>query len=205
MPSFRGTFFWSLLLLRAPAAASQDTNPLQAGTRIHVSSNVFSANPYAGPTLVTASFVEMRNDSLFLQLDRGQSASVADGVQPIGIPMRRVTGLSVLQGKSRAVKEGARLGFAVGLVGGLVVALKDKSPQGGGNGGNQGFGVPDFSGFKRPMEVLAGGMIGAVLGVGVGSLFPVDRWVPVSMDRLRVTVYPRKGQGGVGLGVRAAF
>ena len=108
----RSIFFTSLFCLRALAAASQDAIPLQPGTRVHVTSRMFSANPYAGPTLVTATFVEMRNDSLFLRLDRGRSASVANEVQPIGVPESTVTVLSVLQGKRPATAEGAAVGLA---------------------------------------------------------------------------------------------
>lgn len=157
MPGFRGIFLTSLLCLRAPAAASQDAIALQAGTRVHVTSRLFSANPYAGPTLVTATFVELRNDSLFLRLDRGQSASVASEVQPIGVPQSTVTVLSVLQGKRPATAEGAGVGLGVGLVGGLVWALNDKSPEGSGSGGNQSLSFPDFSGLQRASDVYSAG------------------------------------------------
>jgi hypothetical protein len=201
MPGFRSIFFTSLLCLRAPAAASQDAIPLQPGTRVHVTSRMFSANPYVGPTLVTATFVEMRNDSLFLRLDRGQSASVANEVQPIGVPESTVTVLSVLQGKRSATAEGAAVGLGVGLVGGLVVALHDKSPE---SSGTTSFG-PDFSGLIRPGEVLLGGLIGAGLGAVVGSAFHADRWVPIPTDRLRVSVGPSGSTGGASVALRVAF
>jgi len=200
----RSSFFTSLFCLRALAAASQDAIPLEPGTRVHVTSRMFSANPYAGPTLVTATFVEMRNDSLFLRLDRGQSASVANG-EPIGVPESTVTMLAVLKGKRPATAEGAGVGVALGLVGGLVVALHNKSPEGSGNGGNQSLSFPDFSGFERASEVLLGGLIGAALGAVVGSAFHADRWVPIPTDRLRVSVGPSGRPGGVSVGLRVAF
>jgi hypothetical protein len=190
----RSILFTSLLCLRALAAASQGTIPLQPGTRVHVTSRMFSANPYAGPTLVTATFVEMRNDSLFLQLDRGQSAIVANGVQPIGVPVSTVTALSVRQGKRPAIAVGAAIGLAVGLVGGLVVALHDTARA-----------SIYFPGTKPFGEAIIGGAIGCVVGAGVGSLFHADRWVPIPTDRLRVAVRPSGGLGGVRVGLRVAF
>jgi hypothetical protein len=188
----RSIFFASLLCLRALAAASQDAIPLQPGTRVHVTSRMFSANPYAGPTHVTATFVEMRNDSLFLQLDRGQSANAANGVQPVGVPVSTVTALSVRQGKRPATVEGAGIGFAVGLAGGLVVALHDSA------------GRNDFDAYPVLVAFTAG-MGGALLGAGVGSLFHADRWVPIPTDRLRVSVGPSGSTGRVSVGLRVAF
>lgn len=192
MLGLRSIFFTSLLCLRALAAASQDAIPLQPGTGVHVTSRMFSANPYAGPTLVKATFVQIRNDSLFLQLDRGQSANVANGVQPVGVPVSTVTALSVRQGKRPATVEGAGIGFAVGLAGGLVVALHDSA------------GRNDFDAYTGVL-VFEAGMVGALLGAGVGSLFHADRWVPIPTDRLRVAVRPSGDLGGVRVGLRVAF
>jgi hypothetical protein len=165
-----------------------------------VTSTRFSANPYAGPTIVTATLLEMRDDSLVLRLDGGPSSAL-----PTAVPLSAVTRLSVQRGRRPAFAEGAGVGVAVGLVGGLVVALNDRSSGGSGNGGNQSLSFPDFSGLQQASEVLIGAVIGGVVGAGVGSLFSTDRWVPIPIDRLRVSVRPGRGPGGVSVGLRVAL
>jgi hypothetical protein len=200
MPVWRGIFLGALFGLRAPAAASQIAFPPGPGTRIRVTSTRFSANPYAGPTIVTATLLEMRDDSLVLQLDGRPPAAL-----PTTVPLSAVTRLAVRQGRRPAVAEGAGVGVAVGLVGGLVVALNDKSAEGSGNGGNQALSFPDFGGLQKASEIIVGGIVGGVLGAGVGSLFSTDRWVPISSDRLRVSVRPGGGPGVVSVGLRVAL
>jgi hypothetical protein len=87
------------------------------------------------------------------------------------IPLRSIRSLSVSVGRSR--DSGVRRGAIFGGLAGAAVGY---------------FLVPKTVRIERqpvetnsPIHALFGAAIGAAVGAGIGSLFPSDRWQPVSL------------------------
>lgn len=171
--------FLALLLLVPCPAAAQGHIRLQPEQRIRIIA------PEAGIGRARAATVlQMHGDSVLIQL-HGMQRNVA---------LADIQGLETSLGKGSR-KRWALTGGAIGTVVGSGVALWAR------NNWEQKVVVPGegiFNDYSEPYSntVLAGvAVTGTVLGVGIGALFPSDRW-----ERVPLRAGAAATESGVGVG-----
>jgi hypothetical protein len=136
----------------------------------------------AGGPRRRGTLVAVERDALVVSLDRDRP--------PTQIPLASIDRLEVARGRRSAAREGAALGALAGAACGAVLTTAFGK---GLCGGGAHCGVS--TGW-----VLGGAGVFAAAGAAVGSLvglpFQKDRWEPVALDRVRVTLAPaRRGAG----------
>jgi hypothetical protein len=151
---------------------------LEPGARVRVTA------PQLGIEKQATTFQTLRGDTLIVVAD---SATYC--------PLASVTRLEVHRGRQGHVWLGAGIGSAVGAVAGVVTGVLVCK--------NDWLCSDDYMGLAVLAGAGIGGVAGGLLGAGVGALIKTDRWEEVPLDRLRVSLVPRRE--GVALGISLAF
>lgn len=119
---------------------------------------------------------------------------IEERATPTAISLASVLKLEVHRGQKSNVGTGAIMGFVLGAAAGAIAGVVFCSNE-------------HCSGVTPGQAALYAGAVagagGAVLGAGLGALTKRDRWEEVPLDRLRVSVVPRRD--GVALGISIAF
>ncbi len=166
-----------LVLPLTTALAQQQPPPLEPGARVRITA------PDLGIEKQEATFQALRGDTLAVTADSAMALSLSS-----------VTRLDVYRGQKSNLLLGMGIGFAAGAgLGALMDAAVDCEED---------FDFSDEStcvGFAP-----AGGAVGGLLvGTTAGLLIKSDRWEEVPLDRLRVSLVPRRD--GFALGLSVAF
>ena len=172
----------ALALAVAPldAVMAQDALTVQVGTRVRVTAPELDLERYDG----------------ILDAVRGDTLTVGT----VHVPLTSVTRLDVHRGRAGNWRKSAKIGALVGLPAGLalgVVVLKSFLRFGD---GSECDGDPCW--LLVPSGAVAGGLAGALVGGAVGAL--TDRWEEVPLERLSVSLTPRR-DGGFALGFSVRF
>jgi hypothetical protein len=169
----------SLLPLAHPAAQ-------QLGQRIRV-----LATDVTPARWVVGDLVTQDGDSLQLR--------VAGQAQPISVARRSLHRLEVSQGQRRAVRDGAGIGFGLGVIVGALTQVNKQSSR-----SCDGW-FSSLCSLDREAHVvqagLIGGAVGGLLGAALGYAVKSERWEGLPLGRARVGVAP----GGAGLRLSFAF
>lgn len=142
-----------------PAGAQGTDLPVGARVRVDVG------------TLVTGTFLGVRNDTLLIAGDRDRDTS--------RVALRAVSELDISRVRPGHALKGAALGLALGAISGVALLTAAGSPRADG----------PFAGSGSAQAIGAlgvGALVGAAIGAAVGSQLRSDHWEPV--------VYPRFGR-----------
>lgn len=186
-------FLMSIFLpvLFAPHAGSAQTPAaLVEGQRVRVAYRckvvrvqVIQCRKSRSPRVDTGHVQSLDRDTLRI---RGQSSDV-----DLAIPRASIAQLWVVDGRKGNFWAGAQIGLVAGaLIGGVVGATQEFCLIGGCT-------PATFFG------VIIGAPVGAVVGGAVGSRIQSDRWRPLPVNGLGMSVQPRPG--AIGLRVSVAF
>ncbi|MDH3456271.1 MAG: hypothetical protein OER90_05465 [Gemmatimonadota bacterium] len=172
----RAVALLAAFLLAPLADALGQELPLQPGQRVRVTV------PNLDVSKQETQFQRLNRDTLVVS-----SASYA---------LSDVTRLDVWRGQRSVAGKGALFGFVGGAVVGAVVGYS--------LGDSEGFCVFACSAeAKGAWGAGIGGGAGAISGLLIGALIKTDKWERVAVDRLRVSVVPRRD--GFGVGASIAF
>lgn len=180
------------LLITAVAgpATAQEPGP-QPGTRLRLT---LPCDQLAQPS--GARRASCRTEGILVHT-RGDTILITEAGDSARYRLATVAKLEQLRGRRAHRLAGALMGLVVGA--GVTYAVLS-------SGGSTA--VCDQSANQDALEgtecaalVAAGGLGGAVLGLGVGSLIKSERWVEVPVQRLRVRVGARTDRG-VALAIR---
>ncbi len=144
-------------------AAAQDTPPIAVGQRVRVTTE--SGATHVG--LVTA----LSSGALELQGEGGSQR----------FPAASVTRLEVSRGRKSRAELGAGIGFTAGALGAVVYCQMEAKR------------CVVFDDDTTPLQALAFGAMGSVVGGFVGWFITTDRWEGVPLERLRVSLAPQGG------------
>jgi len=168
----------AMLLIPAEARSQElaETTAVTVGTRVRILAPSLTGKRIEGMVLETT-------ESALL-------IGVNDRV-PLKVSRQAITQLEVSLGQHRQVLKGAIIGAGIGVA---LFALTGASYQGD---------EPNTSGdWAHFIGVgLAGG---AIWGVGIGALVKGDRWSPVPLEHVHVSLGPTRGHG-VGASVSLRF
>jgi hypothetical protein len=176
-----------LLVVTAAAGAAAQSELLQAGQRIRVTSPEFELDD------VEATIVRVYGDTVVL---RSTGSRVDSTVTTI--PLSRLTKLEVRVGQrsniDKGIRTGVLVGGGVGLLVGAASAASDNSYV--------------CSGAGCVLQGTVGGALwGLLIGAAVGAFTHRDEWMEVRSsawsDRVQVGIAPTRN--GVGIGARIAF
>jgi len=173
----------AVFVLAPLSNAIAQQQPLQAGQRVRVTA------PTLGIRKQAATFEALRGDTLIV---------VADSI--MDCPLASVTRLDVSRGRRSNALKGLGFGAAAGAVIGAAVgawgAHRDTPT-------SEAVFCYEGTAACAAGGALAVGAFGGLVGLGVGALAKTDRWEELPLDRLRVSVVPRRD--GFGVGARIAF
>jgi hypothetical protein len=113
----------------------------------------------------------------------------------MALSLSKVTRLDVFGGRRSHPWRGAAIGAGVGGAAGFITGLA----LGGGCIDSNCFTGAQVGGILA----VAGGVVGGLIGLGVGSATKTDRWDEVPLDQLRVSFVPRRD--GLAVGISVAF
>ena len=178
--------FLSLLLLASFADLSAQEVLLAPGARVRVSVPTFNPTTrLRGQARWVGTLVTLSADTLVLK-PKDQSA-------PLAIPLASVTRLDVSRGRVSCTGRGILTGSLASLALGLGL-LASASPEDIGD-------APPAAGLIfLAVFTVPGAVIGGIVGSKVGG----ERWEPVPLDRIRVSILPQRG-GGVRLAAAFTF
>jgi hypothetical protein len=191
----RTVLFLSTALLMVPFASllAQRRPPVGVGDRVRITHDGGTAATYSDGRRIDCTDTEatvngVTSDNITLAL-YGQGT-------PISVSFASMTSLEVDRGQRGRVRRGMRMGLAIGGGGGALlgaIATPSECPMG-----------PDpCKAYGTAVGAIVGGMVGLVVG-GVASAFiQTDRWEEVPLDRLRVSLAPKRD--GFAFGIRFAF
>jgi hypothetical protein len=123
---------------------------------------------------------EMDEDSLI----------IAKGDDRVRVPRQAITQVEASTGKRRRTRIGMVIGAGIGAVGFSQYIYESC--------------LSDCGNRWDAEYILAGAGVGALFGAGIGALLKTDRWSPVPLDQVRISVYPIRGRG-VGAVLTVAF
>ena len=147
----------AFLFVVEAVAAAQEPPPslasvLTTGQRVRVHSNAEPRHVVGGVSAVDVGFVTV----------------IPDGLYPMKIPARSITGVDASRGRKRSWRKGLVVGLAVG------VALGFALPVDAANCGSEG------SSFCSRGEALTGSTVAyGAIGAGIGALIKSERWTPL--------------------------
>jgi hypothetical protein len=162
----------------ATLAAQEQPPPLEPGARVRVTA------PNLGVEKQQATFRALRGDTLVVTAD-----------STVYCPLGHVERLDVYQGRTSHPWRGAAIGAAVGGTAGFITGVA----LGGGCIDSNCFTGAQVGGILA----VAGGVVGGLIGLGVGSAIKTDRWDEVPLDQFRVSFVPRPD--GLALSMSVAF
>lgn len=171
------------MLLLSSEVRSQDlpatTFPMTVGSRVRLLA------PTVAQGRLEGMLVEMSEQSLVVDMGKSRLVSVS---------RQAITQFEVSRGRHHHALVGMVIGAGVG--GALAeVTLGDR---------NYCEAIVVCRTNHRWEALRLGLVAGGVLGAGVGALIKTDRWSPVPLDRVRVSIAPTR-ERGVGLSVAIGF
>lgn len=169
----------SILLAPAPAPAED----LAWGTSVMVGSKVRLLAPGA---------LQGRLQGIVSEMDEKTLVVLQDN-RPVRVSRGAVTRLEVSTGTHRKTVKGMIIGAAIGAA---LFATEEPS--------DSCEGAVTICYTSRAGAMAWGAVGGAAWGAGIGALIKKDRWSPVALERVQLTLGPVRG-GGVALGVSVAF
>lgn len=174
----------ALVQLAARGEAAQAGDPpaggpaLAVGVRVRVTTA--TALKAGGP--IRGTLIALDDELMTVAIDDGR------GSAPLQLPIRTVSKVEVSRGRKGNALPGAMAGFAGGAAIGFVLIPERPSvvscPINRPN-------CPHST--RRPGAVLAVGAVGAALGAFAGQLIPTERWTPVDVPALQITLRPISG------------
>lgn len=168
----------ALVLTAFADLLAQEEPPVAPGDHVRVTApDVFRGR-------LVGSVVTLGADTCVLEVE-GRAEQLA-------LPLTSLTRLEVSRGQSSMWAQGMGIGFLLGATLGAVVGLTAAESW-------------DVGG-EAAAAALAGliGVPGAFVGLAVGASTKKERWESVPLDRLRVSMVPRR-DGGLAIRVSLAF
>ncbi|MGD2154679.1 MAG: hypothetical protein PVG79_15525 [Gemmatimonadales bacterium] len=189
----RKSLIFALLIASAGRAQAQSGPELKQGTRVRVTA------PVLGEAAVVGEVARLSGDTLVV-------ARIGDGFHQ-AVTFTSLTQLEVSRGNP-----GAKVGFAVGAIVGVIGAKAVVATlQDSGEDSCHGFECMEGIEVEVFNEILvtclavgAGVVIGGLLGGAVGSSLSTERWEPIPLQDLELTV-TTEGGVGVALSLPARF
>jgi len=169
----------AILVLMSFTGAVAQERPVQPGQRVRVEA------PYLGIKRQVAVFEALHGDTLVARADT-----------TVRYPLPLVTRIEVSRGRRSDPWPSAGIGVLLAAVAGGVVGY-DKCYS-----NEPGWGPDPDPPDCTALYVLGAGVAGGVLGWAIGDkLIKTERWEEVPLDRLRVSLVPRRD----GFGLRASI
>lgn len=155
-----------LLPAEAPAQEPPAASPVTVGTKVRIRA------PSVAKGRVEGMVLEIDEKSLLIGVSKDRV--------PLRVPRQAITQLDVNAGQRGRVLKGMIIGAGVGAASfTALLASTDLGPDSG-----------DYAG-----AVGIGAVGGGILGAGIGALIKTDRWSPVPLDRVRLSLGPTRGRG----------
>jgi hypothetical protein len=165
----------SLVLVLPNAAVAQESSD---GSPVLVGSKVRISTP----TVVGGRF-----EGIVSQMD-DQSLVVLQDNHPWRVSRQAITSLEVGTGEKRRALKGLIIGAPIGAVIFLVPT-----------------GIPARRSASDSVHLAGFGVfMGAAYGAGIGALIKSERWSPVPLERVHLSVAPTRGRG-LGLSLSVGF
>jgi len=140
---------------------------------------------------VKGTITSIRGDTLVLER--------TGGGDPTPVRLQPGSHVFVWEGRGSAVGVGAAAGAALGAVGAAATEAFAQAKCSAND-------WMCFEDITTPLlNILAGGAAGLMAGMVIGSLIPVDKWVPVQPGAVDVAPIVHPTPGGWSLGARLSF
>lgn len=165
----------ALVLTASADLLAQQAPPVAPGDRVRVTTR----------TKLVGNLVTLSADTCVLHVE-GRDASLS-------LPIASLTKFEVSRGRKSNALKGLGIGFLGGAAVGALIGL-----------GLDEEGGEVSAGTWALIGAAPGAVVGAVVGVAVGASTKTDRWEVVPLERLRVSMIPRRN-GAVAIRVSLAF
>jgi hypothetical protein len=148
-----------------PQEQAQTVSPITVGSRVRV---------------LAPSAVKGQVEGTVMQIDENSLLLSTDDHLPLTVPRGAIARLDVSTGRHRKWLKGMCIGAVIGAVswGASYTDCTSSSCD-----------------TSRGDVMAIGAVGGSIWGAGIGALFSGDRWSPVPLERVRVSLGPTRRQG----------
>lgn len=192
-----GVVVW---LVAALPAVAQRTAEVEPGQLVRVSVDCGASTSLSANDARQECPEGGRETGTLIALDSSRLVLETDGTS-VSHPLGSVTMLEASRGSGSRWKAGTLIGFAGGTA--VTFAILNSGSPGSTNACDPTHNQDAIGGAGTCLAVagVIGGLSGAFVGLVVGSLLHTERWEEVSLDGLRVALYPQGPRPGLGVSV----